>query len=381
MVELGISPAQFESVLQSVNVLSTGGKLTIGSERITLEPSGNFNSIDDIRKTIIGIPNSTAILQLSDIAHVYRGYEDPVSVKIRANGISAISIAISMIENGNILNLGVRLNELIPEIESTLPLGIKLTPMFLQSELTEVSTDTFISNLSQAVAIVIIVMVLTLGFRTGLVIASLIPVVMISTFFVMAQFNIGIDQISLAALIIALGLLVDNGIVVVEATIVRREKGEQPIPAAIGAAKEMMLPLLISSLTTAAAFTPIALAESAVSEFTSSIFYVVTIALLLSWLISMTFIPIMTPFIKIKKSTKKSNNFDSIIYVKYRSILTSALKRPAIFGLLVVGLFMGSIYGLAYVPKVFIPPSEDPILSTSLELPAGTSIEKNRGGD
>ena len=376
LVELGISPAQFENVLQSVNVLSTGGQLTIGSERITLEPSGNFNSIEDIRKTIIEIPNSAAIVQLSDIARVYRGYEDPVTVKISANGTPAISIAISMRENGNILNLGMRLNELIPEIEAALPLGIQITPMFLQSKLTETSTDAFVSNLLQAVAIVIVVMVLTLGLRTGLVIASLVPVVMISTFFVMAQFNIGIDQISLAALIIALGLLVDNGIVVVEATIVRRENGEQAIPAAIAAAKEMMLPLLISSLTTAAAFTPIALAESAVSEFTSSIFYVVTIALLLSWAISMTFIPIMTPFIKINKVAKKSNNFDSFLYTKYRNTLISSLKHPALFGLLVVSLFIGSIYGLAYVPKVFIPPSEDPILSTSLELPAGTSIEK-----
>ncbi len=374
--ELGISPQQLETTLQSLNILDSGGDIIIGKERIILEPTGNLLSVEDLKQTIIEIPETNALVQLGDVTHIYRGYEEPVKTKVRADGKSAISISVSMRDGGNIMDLGKELQMRMPEIEAALPLGISLKPMFLQSSLTEASVDAFISNLSQAVAIVIFVMVLTLGFRTGLVVASLIPVVMVSTFFVMAQYDIGINQVSLAALIIALGLLVDNAIVVVEATIVRREQGDEPIPAAIAAAKEMMVPLLISSLTTAAAFTPIALADSAASEFTSAIFYVVTIALLLSWLLSMTFVPMVTPFVKVKhKAAAERNEFGSTLYQYYRKTLYTSLRHPAFFGLLVVGLLAASIVGLGYIPKVFIPPSEDPVLIVAMELPPGTSID------
>ncbi|MEW8623837.1 MAG: efflux RND transporter permease subunit [Candidatus Thiodiazotropha endolucinida] len=376
LTELGLSPQQLESILQSINILSSGGDIVIGSERIALEPTGNFESVDALKQTIIEIPGNSVLVRLGDIAEVYRAYEDPVKVKVRANGEPAISISVSMREGGNIMELGTRLKALMPEVEADLPLGISLTPMFLQSTLTEASVNAFIGNLSQAVGIVILVMVLTLGFRTGLLVASLIPIVMVSTFFVMARFDIGIDQISLAALIIALGLLVDNAIVVVEAAIVRREQGEEPILAAIGAAKEMMVPLLVSSLTTAAAFTPIALAESAVSEFTSSIFYVVTIALLLSWALSMTFVPMLTPLVKVKEQAEVGKNiFQTPLYRRYRGLLLASLRHPMRFGILVIMLFAAAIYGFGHVPKVFIPPSEDPILSTALELPTGTTID------
>lgn len=136
----------------------------------------------------------------------------------------------------------------------------------------------------------------------------------------------------------------------------------------------MMIPLLVSSLTTAAAFTPIALAQSAVSEFTGDIFYVVTIALLLSWVLSMTFVPMMTPFVRVNAKKDSDNKFDSRPYRQYRGLLMRSLRHPILFGILVMGLFVGSIYGMGYVPKVFIPPSEDPILSTALELPTGTAI-------
>ncbi len=377
LTEIGVSPQQLASSLQAINILSSGGEIRFGPERIVLEPSGNFETIDDLKQAVIALPGSGELVYLGDITNIYRGYEDPAQTRVHSNGEAALTLAVSMREGGNILTLGERLTEIIPELEGNYPLGISIEPMFEQSVLTKVSVDAFRSNLLQAVAIVVLVMVITLGFRTGIVVASLIPVVMVSTFFVMGLFGIGINQISLAALIIALGLLVDNAIVVVEATIVRREQGEKPIPACINAAKEMMVPLLVSSLTTAAAFTPIALAQSAVSEFTSSIFYVVTIALLLSWLLSMTFVPMLTPLLlKVdKNSGSTEDNFGGRFYQLYRGLLTSSLRHPALFGLIVVAMFTGALYGMGYVPKVFIPPSEDPVLSAKLELPVGTAIE------
>ena len=157
----------------------------------------------------------------------------------------------------------------------------------------------------------------------------------------------------------------------------RREAGESAIDAAVAAAGEMMGPLLISSLTTAAAFTPIALAESAVGEFTASIFYVVTIALLISWVLSMTFIPMLTPFITVDTSAAAANSdpYDTPLYDRYRGILMLALRNRLVFGVMVIALFMLALYGMRYVPNVFIPPSEDPHLTVTLELPPGTAIE------
>lgn len=376
LTELGLSPQELQGVLQSLNILSSGGDIVIGTERIDLEPSGNFERLSDIENSIVEIPGSGTLIRLRDIAEIKREYIDPPEVIVRADGQRAISLAISMVEGGNILELGERLRTTVPNIEATLPLGIRIEPMFMQSILTGKSVDAFVENLVQAVLIVIVVMVLSLGFRSGLVVGSLIPVVMVSTFFVMAQFDIGIDQISLAALIIALGLLVDNGIVVVEATIVQRQQGVPPVQASIQAAKEMMVPLLISSLTTAAAFTPIALAEAEVSEFTSPIFYVVTIALLLSWLIAMTFLPMATRFINVDVNPNSDVNkqFDTKAYSTYRNYLRGCLDHPIYFSVVVIGLFALAMYGFAYIPKVFIPPSEDPVLSASLDLPTGTDI-------
>ncbi len=377
LTEIGLSPQQLASSLQAINILSSGGEIRFGRERIVLEPSGNFESVEDLKRAVIALPGSGDLVYLGDIATIYRDYEDPARTRVHANGERALAFAVSMREGGNILDLGTRLATLIPELESDYPLGITIEPLFQQSVMTDASVDAFLSNLVQAVGIVILVMVLTLGLRTGIVVASLIPTVMVSTFFVMGVFDIGVNQVSLAALIIALGLLVDNAIVVVEATIVRRERGEEPVPACIGAAREMMVPLLVSSLTTAAAFTPIALAESAVSEFTSDIFYVVTIALLLSWMLSMTFVPMLTPkLIKVKETSgTEKTDFTGWFYNSYRGLLLPSLRHPALFGLIVVGFFAASVFGLGYVPKVFIPPSEDPILSAKLELPVGTAIE------
>ena len=238
------------------------------------------------------------------------------------------------------------------------------------------SIDSFVGNLLQAIGIVILVMVFTLRLRTGLVVAALIPSTMIITFFLMQTFGITINQISLAALIIALGLLVDNAIVVVESVLVKRERGADPVSAAVESGKELMLPLLVSSLTTAAAFMPIALAESAVGEFTADIFYVVTLALLTSWILAMTFIPMVTTWalkVKVQEGSGEAT-YTSRWYRLYRGLLLTSLRHRTLFGLVVLGIFVTAIYGLRLVPAVFIEPSEDPVFTGKFELPLGTSI-------
>lgn len=377
LTELGLSPRQLSGVLSSVNILSSGGSLVSGRERIVLEPTGNYESVEELRRTVIQLP-AGGVVYLGDIAEVYRDYLDPPESVARVNGKATLALAISMRDGGDILKLGELLNQRIPEIQARYPLGIELKKVWFQAALVRANIDNFLENLFQAIAIVIAVMIFTLRLRTGLVVATLIPGAMIITFFVMQVFGITVNQISLAALIIALGLLVDNAIVMVESILVKREGGMPAVQAAVESGSELIMPLLSSSLTTAAAFMPIALAESAVGEYTADIFYVVTITLLTSWLLSMTFIPMLsTVALKVKESAEEET-FDGRWYRLYRRILLVALRHKVLFGVAVLAAFLLGMMGLGYVPQQFIAPSEDPVFTGKFEMPLGTSIEASQ---
>lgn len=375
LTELGLSPQQLANSLQTLNIVLPSGDILVDSERILLATSGNFESIEELNKALITIPGSLELLALGDVVSIHRAYQDPPLNMVHVDGVRALALAISMRDGGNIVELGDTLRTLMADLAQSYPYGISLKPLFQQSVFTQASITDFVNNLAQAVIIVIVVMMLSLGIRIGLVVACLIPVVMLATFSMMNLFTIGIHQVSLAALIIALGLLVDNAIVVVEATLTRRQSGQAATPACIDAAREMMIPLLISSLTTAVAFTPIALAKSNVGEFTVAIFYVVSLALLLSWLVSMTFIPMLTRRLKIKPVVNHGEEkYTSLFYRQYRALLIACLRRPLAFCLLVLAVFILAMASFRYVPQVFIPPSEDPVLTVRLEYPLGTSI-------
>ena len=377
--ELGLSPQQLSASLAAVNILSSGGDIVSGRERITLEPSGNFESIEDLRRTVIQLPGR-ALVYLEDIVDIYRGYDDPPKSVSRVNGEPTLAIAVAMREGGDILKLGERLDALMPELVAKYPWGIKIDKVWFQADLVDNVVRTFSSSLGQAILIVIAVMVAFLGLRTGLVVGSLIPTTIIASVFLMQVFDITINQISLTALIIALGLLVDNAIVIVESIIVRRERGQDAVTAAIESGKELSTPLLISSLTTAAAFMPIAMAKSAVGEYTSDIFYVVGIALLTSWLLAMTFVPMVTTkALQVKVVNGNGEEpFDGPWYAFYRNLLAVSLRCQYRFFSVIVGLFVIAIVGLGLVRQEFIAPSEDPIFSAKLELPLGTSIETSQ---
>lgn len=379
LAELGLSPQQLSASLASVNILSSGGDIISGRERITLEPTGNFESIDDLQRTVMQLPGG-ALVYLEDIASVYRGYKDPPRSVSRVNGEPTLAIAVSKREGGDILKLGDRLNVLMPELVSRYPWGIVIDKVWFQADLVDNVVQTFTSSLLQAIVIVILVMIAFLGLRTGLVVGSLIPTTIVASFFMMQIFDITINQISLTALIIALGLLVDNAIVIVESILVKREHGQDAISAAIDSGRELKTPLLISSLTTAAAFMPIAMAKSAVGEYTSDIFYVVGIALLSSWLLAMTFVPMLST-ITLKVDASKANSddaFEGRWYTYYRSLLLASLRCRYRFLAIIIGLFFLATVGLGLVRQEFIAPSEDPVFSAKLEMPLGTSIETSQ---
>ncbi|MEM9399121.1 MAG: efflux RND transporter permease subunit [Verrucomicrobiota bacterium] len=379
--EMGLTPNTLSDSLANANILQSGGDIRIGQERIELEPTGNYETLEALRKTVIQLPNNKGVAYLGDFTTITRGYVEPAESMVRYNGQQGLLLAISLREGGDILVLGQELDRVIPEIEAGYPWGLTLSKVFSQPALVEDSVSNFMSNLFQAIAIVAIVMFLFLGFRTGTIVASLIPTTIVMTFVCMTFFEITINEISLAALIIALGLLVDNAIVMAEAISIRRENGEDKIMAAIRAGKEMSIPLMISSLTTAAAFLCIYLSESAIGEYASDIFRVVTIALISSWLLGMTFIPIMTTMVmKIQPKDQNSKNgepknpYSGLMYRIYRMVLFPCLRLKITPLVIIVGLFFIALWALALVPVVFIPEKTDPIINAKFNMPRGTDI-------
>jgi multidrug efflux pump len=371
--KLNLSPSQLLQMLGGRNIIIPGGSIKLGNERIALEPSGNFRSVEDIKKTVITLPGSNELLYLSDIADIKRGYVDPPSKMVHSSGTKALGLAISMRDGGNNIELGEKVKETLARIQSSYPHGVEFEIINFSSKEVETKVNSFISNLVQAIAVVAAVMLISLGLRTGLIVAFLIPASMVMAILIMSFFDIGLNQISLAALIISLGMLVDNGIVMTESIMVSMSNGKKPVDAAIESANELRVPLLTSSLTTAAAFLPIYLAESNVGEFTAPLFKVVAITLLCSWFISLTVIPLLcVSFLKVKQG---ATTYDSHFYNGYRHLLSFLLRFRISTLVFVALLFASAIYGLKYVPNIFLPPSDRLYFTVELTLPQGTAIE------
>jgi multidrug efflux pump len=380
LAELGISPEQLGEILSQRNIINPGGSINLGEERIVVEPSGNFESVEEIANAYIEIPGTKQIIKLDSMADVRRDYVDPPLSKMRCNGDSCLGIAVSMREGGNIIQLGNEVNALLDRLQQNYPVGLEFKMVAYQPQRVDQKIKEFSSSLAQAIVVVTLVMLIFLGLRTGLIVASLVPAAVCISFLVMAFFNIGLDQVSLAALMIALGMLVDNSIVMAENILVQSQEGVPIHEAASRSGSELKIPLLISSLTTVAAFLPIYLAESSTGEYTAPIFQVVAITLLTSWVVALTMIPILCiSYLKggeTKKEEKEEDPFaNSPFYTKYRGFLLSLVRRPMFTMLVIFGIFLVSMYAMTYVPKLFFPPNETPMFTAEIDLPIGTPIE------
>jgi len=385
---LGLSVAQLQNILQSSNIIISGGQVETGSERIVLEPTGNFTSVDDIRQTLISLPSTGETVFLGDVAEIQRGYAEPPQVRIRANGLPALVLAISMRTGGNIIELGENIRATVADLEQQYPIGVSFDFVAFQPEVVDRAISTFVTSIPQAIGIVLICMLVFLGLRTGLVVATLIPMTILATLMTMQFLEIGMDKMSLAALIIALGLLVDNAIVMSESILVRLQAGDSPRTAALASTKELRIPLLISSLTTIAAFLPIVLAESAVGEYTAPLAQVIAIALLSSWLLSITMIPLLCLiFLKVRRKRlqhspdqpdiedpAENSTFDTPFYRRYRSFLQLLLRRPPITIACAFAVLLFTFFLFNFVEQNFFPDSEELLFTGDFELPYGTSF-------
>ncbi|MEE2665163.1 MAG: efflux RND transporter permease subunit [Myxococcota bacterium] len=376
LAELGLSPLLLQKVLRERNIIVPGGQVSTEFERITLEPSGNFESIEDTARTVVVVPGSREVMYLGDIVDIYRGYVDPPHSKVRVSGENALALAVAMREGGNILDVGKGIEAFLERARSVYPIGIEFEMIQFQPDAVERKISDFIGNLLQAIGVVTLVLLFALGLRTGLIVASLIPMTIAMGLVLMGYFDIGLNQISLAALIIALGMLVDTSIVMCESITVEIAAGKSPVEAAVASSQELMVPLLTSALTTAAAFLPIYLAEAKAGEYTAPIFQVVTIMLLSSWLLGLTLIPLLCVRYLRVSANPDAESVDSPFYQRYRAVLVGVLQHRFLFLVAVAGVFAAAIYGFRFVPSIFFPPNDRPTFTAEIELPAGSPIAR-----
>ncbi len=289
LATLGVSFDQVQKILESQNAITASGSFETATDRIYMRPSGAFDSVESIRN--IAIRATGQLFRLGDVADVKRGYADPPQPRMRFEGRNALGIAVSMRDGGDILALGRNLDAAAQRLRPTLPVGLDLDRVADQPHAVARSVGEFVDTLAIAVGIVLLVSFFSLGFRTGLVVALSIPLVLAMTFAAMKFFGIDLHKISLGALVLALGLLVDDAIIAVEMMAIKMEQGFDRMKAAAFAYSSTAFPMLTGTLVTAAGFLPIATAKSGTGEYTRSLFQVVTIALLISWFAAVILIP------------------------------------------------------------------------------------------
>ncbi|WP_338292742.1 efflux RND transporter permease subunit [Planctobacterium marinum] len=380
--QLGISPWTLNAELAKQNIIMPGGQIDTGSKAFVVEPTGNFNSIDEIGDTHISIPGLEETIALKDIVEIKRDYRDPVYQPAYFNGKPAIMIAVNMAENYNILEYAPRLKAKIDEIMTTLPIGYNIDIATWQAEQVDETVSSVSVSVMQTLVIVLLVVILFLGKRTGLIVGSIIPFVMLVTLAIMHFSGMILERMSLATLIIALGLLVDNGIVVAEDFKRRLEQGETRKDAMFQGGKELAMPLLSSSLTTILFFIPLMLAEHAAGEYTRSISLVILITLLSSWLLALCVTPTLCYyFIKVdsnsddsaKSGIQSDNSMLKRVQQYYEGMLTWMLNHRLLFSGIMMGIFILSILGFNLVSQQFFPDSDRNQLTVTVEMANGTS--------
>ena len=381
LASLGIPPQAIVDTLQAQNVILPGGTINAAGQSVRIEASGTFDDVTDIEDVLVPISGSEKTIALKDIVEVVRGYADPAQRPVFYNGRPAIVLSVSILDGVNAVEFGQRLKQRVAEIEQSLPIGYVLEFATFQPELVERAVNGAISNLGQTLGVVTVVVVLFLGIRAGLIVGAFIPLTILLSLVGMSIWGVGLQRMSIAAAIIALGIMVDNGIVVAEAMRSRLEAGEDRRQAALETARALGLPLLISTLTTILAFMPIALAEGSTGEYTLSLGQVVILVLLGSWFMSMYATPTMCYwFLKTSPSAaeKASNTgqYASSVYRAYRALLQFVLRRRALTMMVVAGLAGLVVYASRYVVVEFFPTNDRNQFLLYIDLEAGTEISE-----
>lgn len=379
LASLGIAPQQIASLLQTQNVVSNAGSLQVGPDNIRIHPSGEFQSVAELEQLIISNPAAKELIYLGDVAKVYRASAEVPSHLIRFAGNSALSLGVSFTAGVNVVAVGESVSERLQQLEYLRPVGMDIAEIYNQPAEVQHSVDGFIVNLVEAVVIVIVVLLVFMGLKSGFLIGLILLLTVLGTFIFMQQMQIELQRVSLGALIIALGMLVDNAIVVVEGILIGMQRRLSLKDAASQIVRQTQWPLLGATVIAITAFAPIGLSSDATGEFAGSLFWVLLVSLLLSWVTAITLTPFFASLMFKEMPVSSAVEGDQelyrgVIFNVYRQALSFVLTHRALsYGAMIL-MLVGAVIGFGQVKQVFFPSSNTPMFMVDLWQPAGTDI-------
>ncbi|ARQ72901.1 ACR family transporter [Pseudomonas fragi] len=373
LAALGLDQQHILESLQEQNAVTPAGVIEAGPERMSVRTSGQFHSVEDL--AAVNLRVNDRFYRLADIAEITRGYVDPAAPMFHYNGKPAIGLAVAMIDGGNIQEFGKELQQRIDDLTAQLPVGVGVHMVSNQAQVVEVAVSGFTSALFEAVVIVLAVSFISLGLRAGLVVAISIPLVLALVFVFMEFTGIAMQRVSLGALIIALGLLVDDAMITVEMMITRLELGETKEQAATFAYHSTAFPMLTGTLVTVAGFVPIGLNNSSAGEYTFTLFAVIAVAMLVSWVVAVLFAPVLGVHILSAKVKPKPVKPGRLAQAFDTALLWCMRYRWTTIGATVL-MFVLAVFGMGLVQNQFFPASDRPEILVDLNLPQNASIQE-----
>ena len=381
LAQLQISPDTITASISGQNQVTPAGRVEIDDQFVRIHPSGEFGSLEDLGNLLIRQDNALHTkLYLRDIATVRRGYVEPPIRIMRFNGRQGIGLGISTVSGGNVVTMGEALKTRLRELQPLLPVGVELGVVSFEADSVTKAINHFVDSLIQAVAIVIVALMISMGLRSGMIIGGVLLITIFGTFVIMKANGVHLERISLGALIIALGLATDNAIVVVEGILVGIQRGQDAIKAAASIVQQTMWPLLVATVVAILAFAPIGLSQDSTGEFCRSLFQVILYCLLLSWLLAITVTPLLgVMFLKArakKKGETEKDPYQTGFFRIYRSFLEGCIRLRVLTVLVLIGMLVLAIFGFRFVTKSFFPPSPRPQFMVHYWLPQGTRIER-----
>ena len=379
---LGINPNLIFSLIQNQNIVSNAGHMLVEGQSIRIHPTGEFQSISELERLVVSVPGSSELVYLGDIADIYKTFDETPFNLYRSNGKKALSLGISFAKGVNVVNVGQAIDQRMAELESSRPVGIDLTTVYNQPNVVYESVNSFINSLIQAIGIVIVVLLFAMGLKSGLLMGGILLLTIFGTFIGMNILSIQLELISLGALIIALGMLVDNAIVVTEGVLVGLQRGQTRMEAILTIVKQNIWPLLGATAIAIIAFAPIGLSSDATGDFMRSLFLVLLISLTLSWILAIT----LTPFFchMVFKDPEEAmtgtaeDPYRGLLFTVYRAILNKALRHRIISLALIVASLVAAVVGFSNVKQSFFPPSNTPLFFVDVWMQEGTDIRQTQ---
>ncbi len=378
LARLGLSPEALYASLSGQNLVAPAGDARVGSQYIRIRPTGEFTSIDELGELLILQSDATATkLRLRDVAKITRGYVDPPGSIMRFNGRPAIGLGVSTVAGGNVVVMGESLKQRLRELEAETPIGMELGVIAHQADAVTVAVNNFIISLIEALAIVIGVLLVAMGLRSGILIGGILMLTVLATFIVMNMFGIMLERISLGALIIALGMLVDNAIVIVEGINVNLQRGMDRIQAASKIVGQTMWPLFGATVIAVLAFAAIGVSQDSTGEYCRSLFQVILISLMMSWVLAITVTPLFGVMcLKAGSQDANADPYGGLFFRGYKALLTACIRKRWLTIAVLIGLLAVSMQGFGFVKQSFFPDSTRPQFMVHYWLPQGTHISR-----